>query len=56
MARLIDADELNWRLGVNQDDKQIFYSKLFKMRPFPAVERLQGVPGVLQTAVGRAGQ
>lgn len=25
MARLIDADELNWRLGVNQDDKQIFY-------------------------------
>lgn len=25
MARLIDADELNWRLGVNQNDKQIFY-------------------------------
>ena len=31
-------------------------SKLFKMRPFPAVERLQSVPGMLQAAVGRVGQ
>lgn len=25
MARLIDADALHWRMGVNQDDEQIFY-------------------------------
>ena len=25
MARLIDADALQWRMGVNQDDEQIFY-------------------------------
>lgn len=23
--RLIDADALHWRMGVNQDDEQIFY-------------------------------
>ena len=25
MARLIAADALHWRMGVNQDDEQIFY-------------------------------
>lgn len=25
MARLIDADALHWRMGLNQDDEQIFY-------------------------------
>ena len=25
MARLIDADALHWRMGVNQDDEQLFY-------------------------------
>ena len=25
MARRIDADALHWRMGLNQDDEQIFY-------------------------------
>ena len=38
MARLIDADALHWRMGVNQDDEQIFYVTGEDIDAAPAID------------------